>query len=484
MKSFIFITTILFSFFISAQNVNIPDVNLKTILLNLADTNNDNEIQLSEAQNYLGTISVVYQDILDYTGIENFTSIEGFQLHLHNGNSSSSTIDLSQNLSLKNIYITDAESLQQLILPTDSSLLTHLTVTQTIIENLDVSSLTNLIKLDCSSNQISTLTLGNNNLLEELYCGGNPINSLNLSGLVSLKNINCSNSNLTSLNTSSNSLLERVYCQNNMINGNLDLSLNPAITFLRCYENNINNITFSQQNNLHWLHAGNNPINSIDLTNFNQLWHLTLGNTNINQIDLNNNPYLEYLVLSNNNLGTIDLSNNSNLVHLYLDNTQLSQIDLNQQTQLQILSVSNNNLSSLDLRNITVLNDFTSLNTINNPSLSCAYISNKNHTFVSLNKDSHTFLVETEVECQQALSNTEELLENTITIYPNPVNEMLTVTSNSPINNLVLIDSSGKIINKCNNCNSISVNKTAPGFYFLKINKQTKTIVKKIIIGH
>lgn len=56
----------------AAQNVNIPDSIFKRELINnpKINTNNDNEIQVSEAQAVTESIKVVYQGIKDLTGIE------------------------------------------------------------------------------------------------------------------------------------------------------------------------------------------------------------------------------------------------------------------------------------------------------------------------------------------------------------------------------------------------------------------------------
>ena len=77
MKKILFIIAFI-SFSISnAQIVNIPDANFKAYLVNnsFINTNNDSEIQVSEATNYTDGIYVSNLNISDLTGIEAFTSL-------------------------------------------------------------------------------------------------------------------------------------------------------------------------------------------------------------------------------------------------------------------------------------------------------------------------------------------------------------------------------------------------------------------------
>ena len=59
------------------QNVNIPDANFKAALVgNIAiNTNGDNEIQVSEASVFNGTINVYNLNIFSLSGIEAFVSL-------------------------------------------------------------------------------------------------------------------------------------------------------------------------------------------------------------------------------------------------------------------------------------------------------------------------------------------------------------------------------------------------------------------------
>jgi len=118
------------------QNVNIPDANFKAALLAHTnpkiDTNNDGQISVAEAEAYTGAIGVVNKNITDITGIEAFVNIT--QLYCYNNQ----------------------------------------------LTSLDVSNNTALTHLNCSYNQLSSLDISNNTALTSFYCHYNQLISLNL----------------------------------------------------------------------------------------------------------------------------------------------------------------------------------------------------------------------------------------------------------------------------------------------------------------
>ncbi|WP_452229837.1 T9SS type A sorting domain-containing protein [Lacinutrix sp. MEBiC02404] len=124
----------------NAQNVSIPDTNFKTILVanTNINTNNDTEIQDTEAVAYTGTINVSGSSIQDLTGLEAFTEIVGLQAF---GNPSLTSIDVSQNTKL-----------------------TQLLIEQTGIGGiLDLSMLTHLVDFKGHTTSITAINMANGN---------------------------------------------------------------------------------------------------------------------------------------------------------------------------------------------------------------------------------------------------------------------------------------------------------------------------------
>ena len=94
------VIVIVCSISLNAQIVNIPDANFKAYLLGLTcNSNADNEIQVSEAQNWPGVISCGNMNISDLTGIEAFNAI----VDLYCKNNQLTTIDLSNNVALTSL---------------------------------------------------------------------------------------------------------------------------------------------------------------------------------------------------------------------------------------------------------------------------------------------------------------------------------------------------------------------------------------------
>lgn len=195
MKKFYFLLFFAFSFITNAQIVNIPDANFKAALLSAnpsntiakdlsgnffnIDSNNDGEIQITEALN-VSFLSIVNSNISDLTGIDFFFNI--------------TTLICSNN------QLTD----------------------------LNVSNLSNLEVLDCVNNQIMLLNTDGLINLKELYCESNLISDGNFSSLLSLVILDCDDNSLNNLNVSNLNYLESVYVNNNFIE-NINAQNLPSI---------------------------------------------------------------------------------------------------------------------------------------------------------------------------------------------------------------------------------------------------------------
>lgn len=138
-----------------ACTVLIPDVKFKTALLNhtpVIDTNNDGEIQCSEAE-AAEKLRIYYENIIDLTGIEAFTNLK----ELFVSNNQLTSLDLSANTKLQ-----------------------YLSCFNNQLSSLDLSANTALYGLDCSSNFLTSLDVSANPALVSLVCFGQPLTSLNI----------------------------------------------------------------------------------------------------------------------------------------------------------------------------------------------------------------------------------------------------------------------------------------------------------------
>ena len=288
------------SFSISIQPdsiINIPDANLKSILLSanssnfiasnhpinsdgaVIDQNNDGEIQRSEAckiyRLYLDTYSTT-DNIADITGVDSFDNLVYLSV-------ADNQLTNFNQYSFNNLY-----NLQ------------GLNMSSCNISALYVNGLTNLRVLELQSNNITSIDVSNLNNLMQFAPAANPLTSLNINNLVKLTSLKCYNNNLTSL----------------------DLSFFPNLILLQCEDNQISTLDTGHLN-LWSLNCYNNSITTLDLNNSTNLFTLNCGN---NQ--------LTTLFIKNGKDETLYLNNNPNLQYICADEIQIANIQTNVPTAL------------------------------------------------------------------------------------------------------------------------------------------------------
>lgn len=259
--------------------ITIPDANFKAALLaNTAiNTNGDQEIQISEAQNYNGTIDVMSKSIADLTGIEEFINIT----QLFCASNQLTNLDVS-----KNTKLTILSCFSNLLTSLDTSnnkLLLTLYCYKNRLTYLNVTQSTDLRVLYCFKNKLTNLDLKQNTALTRLYAYSNQLTSLDLSNNTDLQNLQCSNNQLTNLNLSNNTKLQRLRCQQNQLTS-LDVSSNTDLQYLECWNNQITSLDVSNNNQLIQLYCVNNALTSLNAANGN--------NTNFTSFGVEGNPNL------------------------------------------------------------------------------------------------------------------------------------------------------------------------------------------------
>ncbi|WP_412984242.1 T9SS type A sorting domain-containing protein [Pontimicrobium sp. IMCC45349] len=311
MKQFYLSVLCLFTVAITqAQIINIPDTRLKEMLVNdiivnydgsegfseKVDTNNDGEIQVSEAEAVIGlNISNINSDV-------KISNLEGLQYFVN-----LTFLSLTYN-EIANIDLSTFSNLE--ILHASDNLLT----------SLDLSNNPNLITVACDFNQITSLSCTNNTLLENLYCSNNQISSLDVSNNLNLIELGCPENLLTTLNVSNNTALTKFNCAANSLSS-LDISSNVNLLEFSCGDNQLTSLDVSTNTNMTLLRCGQNQITSLDVSN-----NVTLTN----------------LSCFSNQITTLDITNNINLTHFfYNDNPQL--IYLNEKNGVPTMATFGNN---------------------------------------------------------------------------------------------------------------------------------------------
>ena len=233
--------------FSNAQIVNIPDAHFKNSLIELGvDTNNDSEIQETEAQSFIGDINLNDKDISDLTGIKSFSNFR----RLYVGDNKLSTLDLSGMTKLEHFYCGNNK-----------------------LTSINVTGMTNLNYLHCTTNLLTAINLEGLLYLKYLNLDKNQFTSLQINNLSSLEICSIEgNKQPLTLSFSNLPILKTIYAQGSQLTS-IDVSGLQALKILSCGSNQLNSISFKDNvlQNLSFLSVTNNPIQFICKDNFDRL---------------------------------------------------------------------------------------------------------------------------------------------------------------------------------------------------------------------
>ncbi|WP_417859233.1 T9SS type A sorting domain-containing protein [Xanthomarina gelatinilytica] len=273
-----------------------------------------------------------------------------------------------------------------------------------LINGLSISDLTgieefiNITRLDCYSNNLTSLDVSNNLALTRLHCANNQIETLDISANTSITDIQCHNNG--------------VLYELNIANGN-----NSNFSYMKAYGNSLSCIQidagftppadagiYSQG----WT-KGNSAFYSEDCAALNQIVNIPDANfksylVNNNSINLNGDTeitvaeaqattelFINGLSISDltgieaftnltrldcytNNLTTIDVSNNLSLTRLHCADNQIETLDISANTLITDIQCHNNGvLYQLNIANGNNSN-INWMKAYGNPSLTCIQV--------------------------------------------------------------------------------------------------------------
>ncbi len=236
--------------------------------------------------------------------------------------------------------------------------------------------------------------------------------------------------------------------------------------------------------NLTALDASFNHLTAVDLSNNTNLTYLYLNSNQLTGLNLNSNVNLVYIDLGYNSINSIDLSNNTSLTTLSISYNNLSELDLSMLPNFISLDCSNNQLTILDVRNGNNTN-FTRFISSGNPNLACIFVDNASWSTTNWTDiDTSQHFVETEDACENILSVTTNLMNVKFNIYPNPVQSVLHIKSDTFKNlEISIFDLLGKkvIYQKAYNGNiSMDLHSLPSSNYFVKITSNDQNFYYKI----
>ena len=267
-----------------------------------------------------------------------------------------------------------------------------------LLTTLDVSNNTNLIALDCFDNQLVSLDVSNgNNINMGFYCFNNP----NLYGI-------CAD--------------DSVWATNNwtVSGGNIDVQLSfiancstPPPPGQKTFVPDDNFEIYIEGQG--W---GDGLMNDSVLTSIiNSIDSLNVGNLNITDLTgLEDFISISYLNVDDNPIASIDISNNLYLTYFYCRSNGLLSVDISNNTQLYFVNFRSNQLTQLDVSNnynLGVLifdeNQMASIDISNNTNL--VYIGFQVNQLVSLDVSNNPWLQE--IHCWDNQITSLDLSNNT-----------------------------------------------------------------------
>ncbi|WP_298545949.1 immunoglobulin-like domain-containing protein [uncultured Aquimarina sp.] len=207
-------------------------------------------------------------------------------------------------------------------------------VTSLNVNDLGINDLTGiddftaLVTLNCRGNNLSTLDISQNILLETLAANNNDLPSIDVSNNTALKSINLGANNLTTLDISNNTALQILSLQVNSGLTSIDISNNVLLEQLRTYSTNIASLDLSTHPNLEILQAYNSALTAMDVSNNPVLEELRVNGTSVTELDLSNNPNIKSLRVNDTGIQTLDLSNQIALQNLFAYDTNLSYLNV------------------------------------------------------------------------------------------------------------------------------------------------------------
>ena len=293
-----------------------------------------------------------------------------------------------------------------------------------------------------------------------LYVSGRNISSLvGIESFTNLIFLDCDSNNLT----------------------NLDLSQNINLSSIVCYNNQLTNLNFSNDN-LVSLDCAYNNLTNLDLSNSNVFW-VSCEYNDLTQINTDGALNLNILSCAQNNITSLNLSSNPNLDLIVCWENQLTELDLSQNSILTRISCRDNNLSSLSINNGNNENlDY--MWAFNNPNLACIKVDDVAFSnsqvcnqvgFTGWCKDSIAVYSE---DCILKISDITKA--NYITIYPNPTQDILNIESPEQIDSVQIYSINGILVKQGINTR-LRVSELPTGVYFVRILINNKTLTKKVV---
>ena len=320
--------------------------------------------------------------VTDLTGIQDFIAVKNLDVLGHN----LSSLDVSQNIDLRNVWLNFNSNLASLDFSANPELrgvdlqgangLTELIFpSTTLVTFLDVRS-SKLTHIDLSIHpNMNTLNVSGATLLETLEAKGTSAATINTTGCSSLTCISvdsvadaiAGNGIYTNWLEDDTAVYQSLSCLTNVPDDNFENYLEThdasgnvvAVGDATSMGNGIANDDYVYTSRISGVVEINAQSLSIsDLTgveNFIALEILSCYNNTISSIDVSSNTLLTNLLIGNNGLTSLDVSNNTQLTEVHCHANNISQLNTTGLVNLTELVAYSNELTSVDLSDSILL---------------------------------------------------------------------------------------------------------------------------------
>lgn len=302
-------------------------------------------IAKNEGEDRVGYVYIIYDNVTETITISQPASIIVFKDGVFrkicvdkydsnkDGEVSFSEVATIRTMDISNMGIASIDEIRYFrglnVLKCDHNQLTHLDVSmspdlrQLDCSNNQLSSLSidgngqptflgvvsNATFLNCSYNKLTSLTLKETNRYYSIDCRNNSLTQLDVSGCTDLIVLDCSNNSLTKLDLSNAASVSELNCSNNSLT-KLDVSSTASMSQLDCSNNQLQTISFEDGSSIHTFNCDNNQLSSI-----------TIGICRV--LYSSNNPLTsikgsihEKIICRNNRSASLDISQIKNLGYL------------------------------------------------------------------------------------------------------------------------------------------------------------------------
>ena len=490
MKKIYFLFAI-FSGFANAQIVNFSDSHLKTRVLESSadnmiaknldgnyfavDSNNDGEIQLSEA----AQVTYLYAkqaQISNFGGISYFSNLNELDCSWNGTFIQPFTIDLSGMPNLKKLTCYD-----NVFATPDISSFSELENLEMGycrgFDSLDLTAFHNLKVFDCGRMHLSSLNVNGLSNLEELYFAYNEISTLDISTLTNLKILYSDYTDLVSLDAGNLTHLESLVCKTSPL---ASLHVNGCI-------------------NLHEINCSTSQLTTLDVHGNNALQDLRCDGSLLANLDISGCDNLGFVSCSSGRLTSLDASNLSNLHYLNCSIALIQNLNILGSDNITELQCYDNQLTALDcnnLHNLNILycegNPLVSLYANNGSIESTLYYGTENGSLMHICVDesqvayyqSHLPNPNCVVDSACSALNITQFSPDVLVISPNPVNDVLNVSTDQKITSVNVYNVLGQLVLEIANqsdYSAIDVSVLKSGNYFLELNCGSGNSIKRFV---